>query len=42
MKASVSLISGFQPLVNVTKNSISGIAGVLDPPLEHYAGVQIK
>ena len=32
-KPFVALISDFQPLINVTKNSISG---VLDPSLEHY------
>ena len=30
------LVSRFQPLINTTKNSISGVVGVLDPPLEHY------
>ena len=34
MKALVALVSGFQPLTNVTKNSIFGVAGELDPPLE--------
>ena len=30
------LIYNFQPSTNVTKNSILGVAGVLDPPLELY------
>ena len=45
MKPFVALISSFQPLTNVTKNSISGDAGVLHPSMEHYkicTGVQIK
>lgn len=30
MKPFVPLVDGFQPLANVTKNSISGVAEVLD------------
>ena len=36
MKPFVALAVGFQPLINVTKSSISGVAGVLDLSLEHY------
>ena len=36
MKPFVAFVVGFQPLTNVTKNSISVVAGVLDLPLEHY------
>ena len=36
METFVALVSGFQSLTNVTKKSISGVAGVLAPPLEHY------
>ena len=36
MKPFVALVGDFQPLINVTKTSISGAAEVLDPPLEHY------
>ena len=32
----VLLVCGFQLSTNVTKNSILGVAGVLDPPLELY------
>ena len=32
----VLLVCGLQPSTNVTKNSILGVAGVLDPPLELY------
>ena len=44
----VALVDGFQALTNATKNFISGVAGVLDPHLEHYkcsknfVGVQSK
>ena len=30
------LAGSFQPLTNVTKNSVSGVARVLDLPLGHY------
>ena len=33
MKPIDTLVDEFQPLTNATKNSISGVAGVLDPPL---------
>ena len=36
IKPFVALVSGFQPLTNVTKNSILGAAGTLDPALERY------
>ena len=36
MKPFVALVSGFQPSINVTNNSILGVAGILDPPLKHY------
>ena len=36
MKLFVALVVSFHALPNVTKNSISGDAGVLDTPLEHY------
>ena len=39
MKPFVALISGFQPLTNVTKNPISGAVRVLDLPLEHTVQV---
>ena len=32
----VLFVCGLQPLTNVTKNSILGVTGVLDPPLELY------
>ena len=35
MKPLVALAGGFHTLTNVTKNSISGVASVLDPPLEY-------
>ena len=31
----VTLVSGFQAVKNVTKNSTSGDVGILDPPQEH-------
>ena len=40
MKPFVVFVGNFQPLTNVTKDSMSGVAGVLDLPLEHY-GVNI-
>ena len=36
MKPFVALVGNFQPLTNTTKNSISAVVGVLDPPLEPY------
>ena len=33
MKPFVALVGGFQPLNNVAKNSISGVPGVIDPPV---------
>ena len=36
IKPFVALASDFQPLTNVTKNSMLGVAGTLDPPLERY------
>ena len=37
MKVFVALlVCGLQPSTNVTKNSILGVVGVLDPPLELY------
>ena len=37
MKPFHALVRDFEPLTNVTKNSVSGVAGVLDPSLEHYS-----
>ena len=49
MKPFDTIVGGFQLLTNVTKNSILGVAGVLDPPQKHYitcfarfAGVPVK
>ena len=36
MELFVTLVSGFQPLSNITKNSILGVNGVLDPTLASY------
>ena len=36
MELFVALVSGFQLLTNVTKNSIIGVTGVLDQPMEYY------
>ena len=36
MELFVTLISSFQLLTNFTKNSIVGVTGVLDSPLEYY------
>ena len=36
MKPFDALMGGVQPLTNATKNFISGVARVLDPPLENY------
>ena len=33
MKFFVTLVNGFQPLTNVTKNSMLDLAGVLETPL---------
>ena len=35
MKPLVALAGDFHTLINVTKNSISGVVSVLDPPLEY-------
>ena len=36
IKHLIALVSGFQPGANGTKNSISEVEDVLDPPLERY------
>ena len=36
MRFFVALVCGLQPSTNATKNSILGVAGVLDQPLELY------
>ena len=36
MEAFIALVSGFQPLTNITKNPISKVAGVLGPRMERY------
>ena len=36
MKPFDALVGDFKSLTNITKNSISGVAGVLDLHLEHY------
>ena len=33
MKFFVTLVNGFQPLINVTKNSMLDVAGILETPL---------
>ena len=37
VKFFVALVYGLQPSTNVTENSILGVAGVLDLPLEFYS-----
>ena len=37
MKHFVALIGDFHPLTNVTKESIPGFDGALDPSLEHHS-----
>ena len=37
----VTLLSGFQRLINFTKNSILGSTGVLNPPLEYKTVEQL-
>ena len=34
MELSVIIVSGFQPLIIITKSSILDVAAVLDPPLK--------